>query len=97
MGILIPEKICRDELSKSLKSKGWKEGKFNGERVMVKEHEHWIWICELGDMVRFISLPLEENSNVHSEGVKKLKEEVREVAKLLGFSLPLRLEGERIC
>lgn len=64
-----------------LTRRGWKEGRFNGEACMLKEEENWLWICLVfGEEVKFASFPVEESSRVHSEGIKKLLEEIRNLS-----------------
>ncbi len=93
MAINIPVEIDREEFERILLEKGWKMKKFNGKAAFVKEHQSWLWVAfyEKG-FLTFISFPSDESSNLHSKGVKLLKEEVREIGKIVGFSLPLRLE-----
>ncbi len=93
MAINIPVEIDRERFERVLLKKGWKKKKFNGKEAFVKEQRSWLWVAlyEKG-FLTFISFPSDESSYLHSKGVKLLKEEVREIGKGVGFSLPLRFE-----
>ncbi len=78
---------------KELIKRGWKEGKFNGRRCLMKELGSWLWICLPSDQeVKLVSFPIEDSSRVHSEGMRKLIEELKEVSEVMDFSLSARME-----
>lgn len=60
---------------------------------MLKEFKDYLWVAVLEEEPYFLSLPKEESSRVHSEGMKALREEVGELARTFGFSLPVKLGG----
>ncbi len=92
MAINIANKIDKGLLEKVLKRKGWKEGKYNGSRAFLKENKNWIWIALVKEeKVSFISLPLQEESALHSKGVSHLLEEVQNIGEEVGFSVPLKI------
>lgn len=81
------------DFERELIKRGWKEGKFDGRRCLMKELESWLWICLLSDQeVKLVSFSMEDGSRVHSEGMRKLMEELKEVSEVLDFSLPARME-----
>jgi len=93
MGIVIPEKIYRKKLLKALERRGWRLGKFNGKQAYIKEEEKWLWIVTIDDTaISFFSFSEHDESKHHSIGVNKLKKEVEQIAKEVGFSIPKKLE-----
>ncbi|ADC89744.1 hypothetical protein Thal_1112 [Thermocrinis albus DSM 14484] len=93
MAIRVLEKVSVEGLIKELTLRGWKEGKFNGKQAMFKEFENYLWVAVIEEYPYFLSLPKEESSKVHSEGMKKLIEEVSQLATQLNFSLPVKPGG----
>ncbi len=92
MAINVAEKVDLAALERILSARGWREGRFNGERVLLKDQGEWIWIARLGEEgVSFLSLPSEERSDLHSRGVRLLLKEVEEVGRYAGFSPPVRV------
>lgn len=76
-----------------LRKRGWKEGRFNGRACMMKELEGWLWICLVFDHeAKFASFALEESSKMHSEGVKRLLEEVKDLSEEFDLAIFGRLE-----
>jgi hypothetical protein len=93
MAIRVFERVDEKSLIKELTLRGWKEGKFNGRQAMFKEFEAYLWVAVMEECPYFLSLPKEENSKVHSEGMRELMKEVKELSHRLGFSLPVKPGG----
>jgi len=93
MAIRILEKVDLKAIREELLKEGWSEGRFNGKPALVKEQEDCIWIGVLEEEPFFLSLPKEESSKVHSEGVKALKSYLEELGLRLNFSLPIKVGG----
>ncbi|QWK13217.1 MAG: hypothetical protein KNN14_00970 [Aquificota bacterium] len=93
MAIRVLEKVNEKSLIKELTLRGWEEGKFNGKQAMFKEFETYLWVAVVEEYPYFLSLPKEENSKVHSEGMKELMKEVEELSHKMGFSLPIKPGG----
>lgn len=76
-----------------LKERSWKRGKFNGKEVFIKEWEEGLWVCLIFEnSAQFISFPFEESSKAHSEGVKRLLEEIKALSEKLAFATFGRVE-----
>lgn len=93
MGIVIPETVNVKKLTKSLEKRGWRLGKFNKKKAYMKEEEEWLWIVIIDDeAISFFSFSEHDKSEHHSIGVNKLKKEVEQIGKEVGFSIPKKLE-----
>jgi len=79
MAIKFFERVDRDILVQELALKGWKKGMFNGKMAMFKEFESYLWVAVIEDFPYFLSLPKEESSRVHSEGVRSLIKELKKL------------------
>jgi len=79
MAIKFFERVDRDILVQELALKGWKKGMFNGKMAMFKEFEGYLWVAVIEDFPYFLSLPKEESSRVHSEGVRSLIKELKKL------------------
>ncbi|ADO44843.1 MAG: hypothetical protein NZ527_04950 [Hydrogenobacter thermophilus] len=90
MALRILERVNIEKLKEELFKRGWNEGKFNSRQAMLKEFNDYLWVAVLEKEPYFLSLPKEESSRVHSEGMKALREEVESLALTLGFSLPTK-------
>jgi len=93
MAVNVRSPIDRDRLEEVLRHRGWRETTFNGRRAFSKDGDKWVWVAvpeEAG--VSFLSLPSEDRSDIHSRGVRALLEEVADIGKEAGFSLPLKEE-----
>ncbi len=89
MAINVLVKVSRESFERVLKDRGWNKVRFNAREAFMKESEEWIWIGIWSeDLLTFVSFPKEEDSKLHSKGVKLLREEVKGIGKVLGFSLP---------
>ncbi len=95
MAIRVLEKLNEEGLIKELVSRGWEEGKFNGKKAMFKEFETYLWVAVIEEYPYFLSFPKEESSKVHSEGMRRLIEEVEGISHKMGFLLPIKLRGGR--
>lgn len=83
----------RKAFEEGLRKRGWKEGRFNGRACMIKELESWLWICLVFDHeAKFASFALEDSSKIHSEGVKRLLEEIKNLSEEFDFAMFGRLE-----
>ncbi|MFN3598538.1 MAG: hypothetical protein ACK4VK_02220 [Aquificaceae bacterium] len=83
----------KGEFEEGLKKGGWKRGSFDGKEGFIKEEEKWLWVCLIyNSSAQFISFPLEESSKVHSEGVKRLLEEIKALSERLDFTTFGRIE-----
>ncbi|MFN7065125.1 MAG: hypothetical protein ACK4OF_03125 [Aquificaceae bacterium] len=87
--IILREAQKTKELEEELIKRGWRESKFDGRRCLIKEEESWLWVYfALEEEIRFVSFSVEESSRLHSKGVERLKEELKD----LGLSFSWRLE-----
>ena len=92
MAVNVADPIDRDRLEEALRRRGRRETRFNGRRAFARDGDRWMWVAlPLEEGVSFLSLPSEDRSDIHSQGVRALLEEVAEIGKEVGFSLPLKL------
>lgn len=77
-----------EKLSQELKALGWKEGRFNGEECLMKEEGSFLWVVKFSSMVEFLSLPVEESSELHTKGMGRLKDFVENLSNKIDFTLP---------
>ncbi|GIW47422.1 MAG: hypothetical protein KatS3mg078_1299 [Deltaproteobacteria bacterium] len=87
MGIVIPDSVDKEALSRALEARGWRPIKIDGNPGYEKTVESWTWLVKFVPDIEFISFTDEENPYLHAQGVSKLKREVEEIAKEIGFSL----------
>ncbi|WP_340695800.1 hypothetical protein [Hydrogenobacter thermophilus] len=96
MAIRVLEVVDINLLKEELEKRGWKEGSFNKKPAMIKDLGSYLWLALLKEKPCFISLPSEEDSKLHREGMRRLQEEVKELSEALGFTIPIRLGGSNV-
>lgn len=96
MAIRALEPVDTNVLKRELEKRGWKEGLFNKKPAMIKDLGSYLWVALLEEKPCFMSLPSEEDSRLHSEGMRRLQKEVKELSQVLGLVIPIKLGGDHV-